>query len=331
MYPESECDSKGIFIKRMVDDLTARGVVVKKAVKTTSSPLGYIPFYTRALHVVRDREIDIIQAEYIPHSSLIPVFFRRKETPLVMKFHGDDGRIFPFKNRFNRKITEYMLAHADYVITASEEMKRILISIGADPTRISAIHTGVDTDFFSPVSKERCREKVGVPADAMVFIYIGRLHPWKGIYEIVEVAKICPEFRFIFVGSGSIPDHPPNCTFIGPVSPDAVRDWLNVADCLLLPTYTEGVPTVVMEAFACCLPVIATDVGGCPEIVSHQENGLFIPVRDERALFKAVHWMHEHPDERKIMGKRGRETVVQNYEHGLLVEKLMNIHLALVD
>jgi teichuronic acid biosynthesis glycosyltransferase TuaC len=74
MYPAFEGDYRGIFIQQMVRDLEDRGVEVKKAVKTSSSATGYIPFYCRSLILSRDKEPDILQAEYIPHSSIIPAF-----------------------------------------------------------------------------------------------------------------------------------------------------------------------------------------------------------------------------------------------------------------
>ena len=94
MYPSFDGDYRGIFIRQMVRDLELRGVKVKKAVKTSSSVMGYIPFYWQSLLLARDPSIDILQADYIPHSSLIPAIIRRRDIPLILKFHGDDGRIY---------------------------------------------------------------------------------------------------------------------------------------------------------------------------------------------------------------------------------------------
>ena len=154
MYPAYDGDFKGIFIQQMVRDLESYGVIVKKAVKTSAQITGYVPFYYKSLILSRDYELDIMQAEYIPHSSIIPAIFRRKNCPFLLKFHGDDARIFPFKNPLFKALTSLMIHHSDYVITSSEEIRLILISIGAQPEKISAIHTGVDTEFFHPIPKE---------------------------------------------------------------------------------------------------------------------------------------------------------------------------------
>jgi glycosyltransferase involved in cell wall biosynthesis len=107
--------------------------------------------------------------------------------------------------------------------------------------------------------------------------------------------------------------------------------WMNAADCLLLPTHTEAVPTSVMEAFACGIPAITTNVGGCPEIVEDGKNGLLVPVRDVKSLRDAVVWIHKNPEECREMGKQGRITVLERYDHRKLIEQLINVHRSLIN
>jgi teichuronic acid biosynthesis glycosyltransferase TuaC len=331
MYPAFEGDYRGIFIGQMVRDLELRGITVKKAVKTSSSVAGYCPFFWKSLSLARDKDLDLMQAEYIPHSSLVPALVGRKDIPLVLKFHGDDARIYPFKNRFNLMVTRTMLKAAAHVITGSEEMRMILIGLGLQPGRISAIHTGVDVSFFTPQSREKIREHLGVLPESTIFLFVGRLHPWKGTGEILDVARRSPLLQFFFIGPGTVPLHPENCTFLGTQTPEMVRMWMNAADCLLLPTYTEAVPTSVMEAFACGIPAITSNIGGCPEIVEHTVNGLLVPQKDAAALCEAVVWMSKNPEERRAMGKLARKTVIERYDHNLLTEKLIRVHRRLID
>lgn len=331
MYPAFDGDYRGSFIRQMVRDLESRGITVKKAVKTSSSGCGYFPFYWRSLLLARDPAPDIIQAEYIPHSSIIPAYLKRKGTPLVLKFHGDDARIYPFKNRFNMALTRSMLGRADHVITASAEIKQILIRIGGNPERITPLHTGIDTAFFTPGEQAESRRVLGIAESDTVFVFVGRLHPWKGVPEILRVAKACPEFRFVLIGPGKIPAHPKNCVFTGVLDPGTIRVWLRAADCFLLPTHTEAVPTSVMEAFACGIPAITTDIGGCPEIVETGTSGLMVPVNDVPALTGAVLWMGSHPGERAEMGRKARLTVLERYNHTVMIERLIAIHQSLID
>jgi glycosyltransferase involved in cell wall biosynthesis len=322
--------TRGIFVKRMVDDLVQHDVIVKMAVKKSGSLTGYVPFIVQSFNLVRENDIEIMQAEYIPHSGVIPALFRRKNCPLVLKFHGDDARIFPFRNSFFMSITRAMIRRSDYVLTSSEEIRSILISIGAVPEKTAALHSGVDTTFFSPRSQELTRRELGFSVDATIFLFVGRLHAWKGLNEILSVAKCCPNETFVFIGPGEIPIHSKNCLFVGSKQPESVRAWYNASDCLLLPSYTEGFPTVIMEAFACGKPVIATHVGGCPELVEPGKTGILIPVRDVTALHEAVLWINAHPDERCWMGEAARIVAQERFDHTKMIRKLMDVHVSLI-
>ena len=137
---------------------------------------------------------------------------------------------------------------------------------------------------------------------------------------------MCREFMFVFIGPGIIPPHPENCIFLGSKSPEEIRIWYNISDCLVLPSYTEGFPTVVMEAFASGIPAITTDVGGCPELVKSKKTGLLVPARDVLALYDAVKWIGTHTDERIQMGILARDAAEKKFDHTKMIQKLIDIH-----
>jgi len=324
-YPSSERDSSGIFIGKMVEGLRERGVSVRVAAKTSRSVSGYLPFYLSSLRLALDPSVDILQAHYIPHSSLVPWLLKGKR-PLVIKFHGDDGRIFPFRNPLYRAVTRAMIRRADHILTASEEIRAGLVPLGADPERTTAIASGVNTRAFSPLDREACRREWNLPPDRPVALFVGRLHPWKGIAEILRAAGDLPDCLFVLAGPGKIPDHPPNCRFTGELEPGSVVSLINAADMGILPSYTEGISNFLMECLSCAVPVIATGVGGTPELVKHGDTGILIPPRDAGALSASIRWMKEHPSERSGMGRRGREDMRGRYEEGALIDRMIGIH-----
>jgi teichuronic acid biosynthesis glycosyltransferase TuaC len=325
MYPESPSDWRGIFIRRMVEKLESRGVIVKKAVKTNPHVWGYGPFYANSIRVALSPSIDILQAHYIPHSSIIPSLFKLNR-PLVLKFHGDDGRIYPFENVFNRSLTRFMLGRADHVITVSNEIRDRLMDLGGDPENITTISSGVNTGLFKPRSPEEARKKFNFPIEKEIFLFLGRIHPWKGVSELIDAARDHPDALFIIAGPGKVLPHPPNCRFIGEVPAESVPDLINSADVSVLPSYTEGISNFVMESLSCEIPIIATAVGGNPEIVHNYETGLLIPPKDRDALSQALTWMEENHGRRKDMGKKGRVEMITSYDEDLLINRLMNIH-----
>jgi glycosyltransferase involved in cell wall biosynthesis len=330
MYPAYDGDLNGVFIWRMVRNLENHGIVVKKAVKQSTSVLGYLPFYARSAFLCRDPSLDILQAHYIPHSSIIPSMLKDRK-PLVLKFHGDDARIFPYRNSLNRRIIRASLRRADHVLTASEEMRNGLISLGGDQNKITALSSGVDTGEYSPADRDRSRKSLCLPTDGtMIILYVGRIHPWKGIHEMIEAARNLRTMLFIFIGPGTIPDHPENCRFMGNIPHENVRTWITAADISLLPSYTEGISNFLMESLSCEVPAVASDVGGNPELVKDHETGLLVPAKNSQALSEALSWMSAHESERKQMGKQGRTEMVTRYHDDLLIRKMIEIHAALL-
>lgn len=324
LYPRSEGDSRGIFVKRMVDDLEKRNVRVIKAVKKSTNPLAYFSFYTDSFFKSLNKDIDLFQAEYIPHSSLIPSLCKFKR-PLFIKYDGDDGYIYPFKNGFNMSLTKYSIRRADHIITCSESLRDTIISIGANQEKVTTIANGIDIKKFRPMNKEECRKLFSLPKNSIISLYVGRLHPRKGINEIIRAAEKNPDVTFVFGGPGKIPKHPNNCIFLGDVNPDVVPQLMNSADIFTLPSHSEGLGIVLLESLACRVPVIASDIGGIPEIVD-AENGLLINPRNADELSDAVNWMVDNPDLRKMMGIKGEEKVKREYDNDNLVKKLIGLH-----
>ncbi|UUX91690.1 glycosyltransferase family 4 protein [Methanoplanus endosymbiosus] len=314
----------------MVDDLENCDVQVIKAVKKSTNPLAYAPFYTESLVNSLNRDIDILQAEYIPHSSIIPSLLKNKR-PLVLKFHGDDALIYPFKNRFNRALINYSLNKADHVITCSEALKNTIISLGYERDKVTAIANGVDIDKFRPMDKNYCREQFNISEEACVCLYAGRLHPMKGIFELIESAKLNPDITFIFGGPGQIPKHMSNCIFLGDISPEKMPVLMNAADFLVLPSHSEGLGLVLLESLACEVPVIASNIGGCPEIVKDGLSGILISPKDIVGLSEAIKFLKLNPDQRRKMGIIGRKDVIDNYDANKLTEKLISVHLQFTD
>jgi glycosyltransferase involved in cell wall biosynthesis len=105
-----------------------------------------------------------------------------------------------------------------------------------------------------------------------------------------------------------------------------VRPSYEQSDALIFPSYREGFPNVVIEAGAMDLPSIVTDINGSREIIENGKNGVIVPPRDEQALFDAMKWMIEHPEERKAMAENARPMVVNRYEQGFVRQCLKDYY-----
>ena len=326
MYPRGSSFS-GIFIKHQVESIEKLGVRVVKAVKRRRNPLGYFPFIFQSVYKLLFCNYDVIHAHYVPHSALIPAAMKWiKKKPLIVTFHGDDARIFPWKNRINRMLTMFVVNRSDRVIAVSEEMKSVLQQLGCPCHKITVISVGVDTRVFHPRDKKRAREILELAVNEQIVLYVGRLHEMKGVKLIYECARHMPETLFMMVGDGAVKTDAKNCIFVGERKHEEIPLWMSAADTLVLPSYSEGLPTVVMEALSCGTPAIVTDVGGCPEVVKDGETGFVVQVGDADAVMEKITCLLNDNEMIERMGRIGRRDMVERYDYIEIVNRLKAVY-----
>lgn len=188
--------------------------------------------------------------------------------------------------------------------------------------------SGVDVQRFRPAEPHRER-------DGCTFLFVGRLLWDKGIGEFVEAARLVrarlPGARFQLLGFLDVP----NRTAVSRSDVDGwaaeglieylgaqgdVRPFVAAADCIVLPSYREGLPRSLLEGAAMGKPLIASDVPGCRDVVEHRANGLLCAVRDPGSLADAMMLMAEMPHQlRAEMGALGRKTVEQRFDQQIVI------------
>nr|WP_295375549.1 glycosyltransferase [Pseudoxanthomonas sp.] len=218
---------------------------------------------------------------------------RRIGAPLVVGARGSDLRV---RDAISRRLTRPVLHAARRLLVVSEDLGRVAErDYGADPDRIRAIPNGCDASIFHPADRAEARRALDLPADAEVVTYVGRLVPEKGLRELLVAAGQLrasrPRLQLVLVGEG--PMHAELAAlaaagdlpvrFAGTRPPAEVARWMCASDLVTLPSYSEGHPNVLVEALACGRPVVATPVGGIPEVVD-DASGVLVPVRDPAAL-----------------------------------------------
>jgi glycosyltransferase involved in cell wall biosynthesis len=217
---------------------------------------------------------------------------------VVMSIGSDINRI---GDSISAMMTRTVLRKADFVVTVSGDLCQKAVAMGASPEKVRAIVNGCDLTVFHARDRLEARRKLGIDPAAEAVIYIGRMDVKKGLRELVEAAASLhserPNLHAYLIGEG--PDRHliqsaiqasnaagyihamHGCAF------DDVAVWMAAADLVTLPSYMEGCPNVVLEALASGRPVVATSVGGIPEILSDACGGL-VPPRDAYALAQAL-------------------------------------------
>jgi glycosyltransferase involved in cell wall biosynthesis len=219
--------------------------------------------------------------------------------PVVAMSIGSD--IHSIGDRISAMHTRTVLRDVDFLITVSDDLRKKAIAMGAPPKNTRAIVNGCDLSVFRVRSRSEARQNLDIDSAVEAIVYIGRMDVKKGLRELVEAATSLrpqrPNLNLYMVGEG--PDRGviesairtenaesyihalPACSF------DDVAVWMAAADLVTLPSYMEGCPNVVLEALACGRPVVATHVGGIPEIMSN-ECGRLVPPRDSVQLAHAL-------------------------------------------
>ena len=243
---------------------------------------------------------------------------RALNVPVVAMTIGSD--VHSIGDRISAMHTRTALRGVDYTLAVSDDLRRRAVALGAPASKTRALLNGCDLSVFHPAGKLEARQQLGLNPIAETVVFIGRMDIKKGLRELVEASVKLHESRrdlhVYMVGAG--PDrgvieaaiaaagaqaylHPmPACRF------DEVAVWMTAADLVTLPSYMEGCPNVVLEALACGRPVVATHVGGIPEIVS-ESCGYLVPPRDAAALSKALAATLDRPwDPATIAAQGGR-------------------------
>ena len=219
--------------------------------------------------------------------------------PSVLVAIGSDLNRIP--GRLVERHTRRTLREATFTTTVSGDLAHTAVRLGSAPERTVAILNGCDTTVFHPRDRNAAREALGVPADQKAIVYVGRLDLRKGLAELVDATAQLrptdPQTHTYLVGDG--PDRPAleerirqhklndAVHFVPAVRTDGVAQWMAAADLVTLPSYKEGCPNVVIEALAAGRPVVATNVGGIPELMD-DTSGRLVPPQDVPALAAAL-------------------------------------------
>jgi glycosyltransferase involved in cell wall biosynthesis len=249
-----------------------------------------------------------------------------------------------------RRAVVYALERAASLCSGAElvqnpEDLELLGRLGVPSDKLVLLGNGVDLRRFRPAADEQgrrqIREDLGVDKDAVVVGTVARLVWQKGFRELFAAAERLrdthPEVVFVVVG-GSDPEKADaiapdelaaarrrgNIVFAG--SRDDMESIYHAFDLYVLPSYREGFPRSAMEAAACGLPVIATDIRGCRQVVSPERSGLLVPLRDPVRLVSAIEELVDSPDLRRGMSGAGRQKAEAEFDDRVVVSKTLEAY-----
>lgn len=261
---------------------------------------------------------------------------------LVTTFHGSD-------------VTKTLLAQGTHIYDAlfqtvdqcqpiSQRWRRVLLSLGCHPNKITVHHMGIDCDRFHFTSRH-------LRSDGQVrLISVARLTEKKGIeYSIRAVAQLLktyPNIHYDIIGDGPLQaeleqlihslDVEAQVKLLGWKAQRDVIELLHQSDILVAPSVTsktgdqEGIPVAIMESMAMGLPVVSTWHSGIPELVADGVSGFLVPERDVDALAQRLAYLVNHPHVWAALGRAGRNRVEEHFNNQPLSDRLVELYATLV-
>ena len=294
----------------------------------------------------RARRFDVIYAHWtLAGLAGVTVGKILKKPVVVMLHHGQD--------RYNvNPLEKFVINHADRVVCNSgytrHRVCRYFRPHGSD-----LIPPGVDMDIFKPLPVDpgdTFFKRLGIPDHLPAVLTMGRHIAWKGFANLLEaVSRITDRAPFVLIIGGQGPQTPAlknlaerlkiqdRVVFTGRIPNSDMPRLYNRADVFALPSImdeagnTEGLGVVLMEAMACGISCVASNVGGIPDVVRDGDNGFLIPPGDVTALADAILRLLTDRQLRQSMGENGRRFIAENYSWALITERTVALLEALHD
>ncbi len=290
--------------------------------------IGFFRSILKLRRIINESKIDLvhsfllranIEARIVKRLSLRPFALINTQHGISLK----KPRSYTFIDRFTSQWYDFFLANSNAV-------KHFLLAreyIPADKVKI--IYHGVDTTKFKPryISNSNLEVNPLVQSNSMVIGYVGRLHPVKGVRYLIEATYLANQqmngFKLVIVGDGIEGPHLKDLVkkyhmenrvcFLG-VRED-IAYILPLFDILVLPSLEEGFPTIVLEALASGVPIIATAVGGTVEVIDHGITGLLVPPADVSSLSDSMQQLLKDETLKQQLAVNGRRLVTQKFRN----------------
>ncbi len=292
---------------------------------------SHLPRFQQALEdFQREHRMDygVVHSHYWLSGVAGQTFANRLEIPHIITFHtlahvkmqSRAGETEPEE----RQLTERsLMASAQRIIAFSGHERDAMVNLyGADPRRIFLAPCGVDLSLFRPLDRGSARGRLGLNGER-VFLYVGRLEPLKGaelLMRLPAYLDTCEKTRFLVVGGGPGEQEQIErlrsiartlnvdeaIDFVGMVDQADLPMYYNAADVCVVPSYYESFGLTALESMACGTPVVASRVGGLPNVVQHGRTGYLQSWRCPEAFANSLEIIVSSPSLRESMGRAAR-------------------------
>ena len=321
------------------------GLPVHRLPSIGPKQLAGTTFTLSAVSKLAQLHSDLVHAHELLTPSSIAVLSKRiNHHPVLVKVlrGGGRGDIYKLKKRpLWKSYFQNLKRNVDVFLVISQEIDTELAALGIPKEKRCFLPNGVNTERCIPISEERKRKlrgELSLPLDARIVAYVGRLVPEKRVDHLL---KLWPAIqinhmntRLLIVGEGSEERRLREMSvdgvqFTGQVS-DAVP-YLQAADIFVLPSSTEGLSNSMLESMSCGLPVLATTVGGAPDVIEHSVSGYLIPPDDLDSLQRGLLTLLADGTLRFRLGSKARARILSDFSLDSVADRLASLYDRLIN
>lgn len=309
--------------------------------KLLSSNLSLGLFYK-----TMDHDVDLVHVSFdIPPGPFAGYrYAKKKKLPLIVTYHGDwEENYGNFIRRRGVSITngfvDKIMSYADIIISPSELYAKSSKYLRNYPEKIVFIPNGINlNEFKTNLSKEECRNKLNLPLNKKIILFFGYLSPYKSpdilIKALCNVLEEFPNTILLFAGNGELMDDlqdlskklgvHENVIFAGFIRKDLRVLYYRSSDIFCLPSTmsTECYPLAILEAMACKVPVVASEIGGIPDIIENGINGVLIPPNNLKYLEDTILRLFKNSNLRKKISNNAFKKIQSHSWDSIAIETL---------
>jgi glycosyltransferase involved in cell wall biosynthesis len=320
----------GFFANKLVKE----GIDVKILhISSSRNPLSIYKLYK----LLKNRKFDIIHTHAYSAGTIGRISAFLAGIPVIISHNHS---VYDYYNRYYHfvewllsLITDRIICISDIVNRFANETQRI------NAKKLITIHNGIDSEYaVSEKMTSGLRKELDIPVDHSVICTITHMEEHKGIKYLLESASLLLQSRndisFLLVGEGALKEElkilcadlkiERNVIFAG--ERNDIPEILSLTDIFVLPSLREGLSLTILEAMACGKPVIATNVGGIPEVVKDGVSGILVSPKDPEALHSAMNELLDNRKKLKKMGYNGKRVCNESFDSKTMIGKIEDLY-----
>ena len=290
----------------------------------------------KVLHFVRAENVSLIHTHEFTANVYGALVARLAGIPVVATVHGKN---YYWENA-RRRIAYRRLAKWGRMVAVSRDIREFLAEhVGIKKERIEVIHNGINVDAFDCQHEATAHKSaLGLCGDGRIIGMIGSLYPVKGhrylLGALPRILAACPDTTVLLIGRGELDSSlkalakdlgvDQRVHLLGLRSD--ISALLSIMDVFVQPSISEGLSIALLEAMAAAKPVVASHVGGNPELVSDGETGCLVPPQDENALATTIVSLLQNPQMARILGENGRRRVCADFTLDRMIDKYVTLY-----